>query len=63
VVRWIAVHRRSHNALRLNGVESVLLTYPQEGHGIRQYPAAIECTSRMIAWFEAHMPPNRSHTR
>jgi dipeptidyl aminopeptidase/acylaminoacyl peptidase len=52
-----------HNALRLNGVESVLLTYPEEGHGIRQYPAAIDCTARMIEWFEAHMPANPSAAR
>jgi dipeptidyl aminopeptidase/acylaminoacyl peptidase len=52
-----------HNALRHNGVESVLLTYPQEGHGIRKYPAAIDYTARMIEWFEAHMPANLSHAR
>ena len=27
-----------HNALLENGVESVLVTYPQEGHGIREIP-------------------------
>jgi dipeptidyl aminopeptidase/acylaminoacyl peptidase len=52
-----------HNALRHNGVESVLLTYPQEGHGIRKYPAAIDCTARMIEWFEARMPAYLSPVR
>jgi len=28
-----------HNALLENGVKSVLVTYPQEGHGIRKWPA------------------------
>ena len=45
-----------HNALLQNGVESVLVTYPEEGHGIRKFPAALDCTARMIAWFEAYMP-------
>jgi dipeptidyl aminopeptidase/acylaminoacyl peptidase len=45
-----------HNALLQNGVESVLVTYPEEGHGIRKFPAALDCTARMIAWFEVHMP-------
>ena len=45
-----------HNALLQNGVESVLVTYPEEGHGIRKFPAALDCTARMIAWFETYMP-------
>src|SRR5258708_10552084 len=36
-----------HNALRHNGVTSVLLTYPQEGHGLPKYPAAIDYTARI----------------
>jgi dipeptidyl aminopeptidase/acylaminoacyl peptidase len=44
-----------HNALLQNGVKSVLLTYPEEGHGIRKLPAAIDYTARVLAWFEAHM--------
>jgi dipeptidyl aminopeptidase/acylaminoacyl peptidase len=46
-----------------NGVESVLLTYPQEVHGIRKYPAAIDYTARMIEWFEARMPAHLSPVR
>jgi dipeptidyl aminopeptidase/acylaminoacyl peptidase len=44
-----------HNALLENGVESVLLTYPEEGHGIRKLPAAIDYTVRVLSWFEEHM--------
>ena len=44
-----------HNALREHGVESVLVTYPEEGHGIRRFPALIDFTARVTAWFEAHM--------
>jgi dipeptidyl aminopeptidase/acylaminoacyl peptidase len=46
-----------HNALLENGVESVLVTYPEEGHGVRKWPAAIDYAARSVAWFLAHMPP------
>jgi dipeptidyl aminopeptidase/acylaminoacyl peptidase len=45
-----------HNALLENGSCSVLLTYPQEGHGIRKLPAAIDYAARIVSWFEQHMP-------
>jgi dipeptidyl aminopeptidase/acylaminoacyl peptidase len=46
-----------HNALRENGGTSELVTYPQEGHGIRKFPATADYAARMLAWFEEHMPP------
>jgi dipeptidyl aminopeptidase/acylaminoacyl peptidase len=45
-----------HNALLENGVKSVLVTYPEEGHGIRKLPAAMDCAARTVAWFQEHMP-------
>jgi len=45
-----------HHALKLHGGESVLVTYPQEGHGVRSYPAAIDFGTRVVSWFEQHMP-------
>jgi dipeptidyl aminopeptidase/acylaminoacyl peptidase len=45
-----------HNALLENGVKSVLITYPDEGHGVQRFPAAIDCAARLVSWFEAHMP-------
>jgi len=45
-----------HNALLANGVKSVLVTYPEEGHGIRHFPAAIDYAARLVRWFEEHMP-------
>ena len=44
-----------HHALRENGVESVLVTYPEEGHGIRQWPTIIDYSTRVIGWFQRHM--------
>ncbi len=45
-----------HNALRENSVQSVLVTYPQEGHGVRKLPAAIDYATRVVSWFEEYMP-------
>jgi dipeptidyl aminopeptidase/acylaminoacyl peptidase len=45
-----------HSALLEHGVESVLLTYPEEGHGIRNWPATIDYMARLVGWFEEHMP-------
>jgi dipeptidyl aminopeptidase/acylaminoacyl peptidase len=44
-----------HSALSENGTPSLLVTYPEEGHGIRAFPALLDCTARIVAWFEAHM--------
>lgn len=45
-----------HNALLENGVQSVLATYPLEGHGIHSYPAALDYAARVVGWFEKYMP-------
>ena len=50
-----------HNALLESGVKSVLVTYPQEGHGVRKWPAIVDYAARMVGWFEEHIPkPHRS---
>src|SRR5262249_51201976 len=45
-----------HQALLEHGVESELVIYPQEGHGVRQFPATIDYVTRTLAWFERFMP-------
>ena len=45
-----------HNAITELGGESVLLVYPDEGHGVKQYPAVIDLAARIAAWFQSHMP-------
>jgi len=45
-----------HSALLENGATSVLAIYPQEGHGIRSFPAAIDYAARLVEWFDTHMP-------
>jgi dipeptidyl aminopeptidase/acylaminoacyl peptidase len=49
-----------HNALLENGVESVLVTYPQEGHGVRQFPAAMDYAARLVTWFDEHLQAHES---
>lgn len=44
-------------ALRWSGVETELVLYPEEGHGVRKLPAMIDLATRMIGWFERFMPP------
>jgi dipeptidyl aminopeptidase/acylaminoacyl peptidase len=46
-----------HNALLENGVESVLVTYPCEGHGVRTFPALIDYAARVVDYFERHLAP------
>lgn len=45
-----------HNALLQNGVKSALVSYPEEGHGVRRLPAAIDYAARVVSWFQEHMP-------
>jgi dipeptidyl aminopeptidase/acylaminoacyl peptidase len=45
-----------HNALLGNGVTSVLVSYPEEGHGVRKWPASIDYAARVVSWFQEHLP-------
>jgi len=45
-----------HQALLENGVRSVLVSYPEEGHGVRKFPAIVDYIVRLVMWFEEHMP-------
>ena len=44
-----------HNALLENDVKSVLVTYPEEGHGVRKMPATFDYAARVVDWFDTHM--------
>ena len=48
-----------HQACKDHGVESALIIYPGEGHGIRKFPAYIDMCVRIVSWFERFMPPDR----
>ncbi len=40
-----------HQGLLEHGVESVLVTYPKDGHSLRGYPAYLDTAARILAWF------------
>jgi dipeptidyl aminopeptidase/acylaminoacyl peptidase len=44
-----------HNALQMVGVKSVLAIYPNEGHGVRSFPAILDYSARLVGWFENHI--------
>lgn len=44
-----------HTALLENGVESVLVTYQEEGHGIRSFPAMVDYAARIVGWITDHL--------
>ena len=41
---------------KIAGIESLFVTYPQEGHGVRTMPALFDHTARVLSWFDKHMP-------
>jgi dipeptidyl aminopeptidase/acylaminoacyl peptidase len=43
-------------ALKDVDVETVLLRYPREGHGLSEVKHQIDATDRSIAWYERHFP-------
>ena len=45
-----------YRALREHGVPTEVVTYPEEGHGVRNLPAVIDQAARMVAWFERFLP-------
>lgn len=50
-----------HNVLQENGVLSILVTYPEEGHGIHKVPALIDYVARVVTWFDEHMAADVNH--
>lgn len=44
-----------HRALAVCGARSTLVTYPQEGHGIRNPQAYADYCSRVLAWIDSNL--------
>ncbi|WP_165777694.1 alpha/beta hydrolase family protein [Amycolatopsis antarctica] len=44
-----------HHALRAQGVPSALVIYPEEGHGVRAFPAQIDFLARVLRWFDRYL--------
>ena len=47
-------------ALREQGVPTELVVYPEEGHGVRAYPARIDWIARAVMWLERYAPARRA---
>jgi dipeptidyl aminopeptidase/acylaminoacyl peptidase len=50
----IAEAEQFYVALRDVGVESILVRYPREGHGIRETRHVVDALDRSIAWYRRH---------
>ena len=46
-------------ALKRRGVETVLVRYPREGHGLRESKHVVDSIDRSIKWYEKHFPPSK----
>lgn len=52
----IAEAEQFYIALKDVGVESVMVRYPREGHGLREPKHQVDSIDRGIAWYEKHFP-------
>jgi dipeptidyl aminopeptidase/acylaminoacyl peptidase len=48
--------REFHQALVGHGIDSELVIYPGEGHGVSRFPAVTDYLTRLLTWFERYMP-------
>jgi dipeptidyl aminopeptidase/acylaminoacyl peptidase len=48
--------REFYQALIGHGVDSELVIYPGEGHGVSRFPAITDYLCRIVTWFERYMP-------
>lgn len=50
----VAMGKMFYRALKKSGVETEMVIYPNEGHGIRQLPHREDVLRRVLDWFEKH---------
>lgn len=50
----IAEAEQFYIALKDVGVQTVMLRYPREGHGVHESRHLVDLTNRSVAWFSAH---------
>jgi dipeptidyl aminopeptidase/acylaminoacyl peptidase len=46
-----------YRALRERGVPTEVVKYPEEGHGVGEFPAILDLVTRTVMWFERFLPP------
>ncbi len=52
----IAESEQFYIGLKDVGVETVMLRYPREGHGLREPKHVVDAIDRSVAWYERHFP-------
>lgn len=50
----VAMGKMFYRALKKNGVETQMVIYPDENHGIRQLPHREDVLRRILDWFDSH---------
>lgn len=58
----IAEAEQFYVALKDVGVDTIMVRYPREGHGVRETKHVIDDIDRSIAWYEKHFPKAGSET-
>ena len=48
--------REFYQALVGHGIDSELVVYPEEGHGVSRFPAVTDYLTRIVTWFDRYMP-------
>ena len=51
----IAEAEQYYIALNDAGVETIMVRYPREGHGLRESQHVVDFIDRSIAWYEKHV--------
>ena len=50
----IAEAEQYYIALKDVGVETIMVRYPREGHGIRETTHVVDIIDRSLAWYDRH---------
>jgi dipeptidyl aminopeptidase/acylaminoacyl peptidase len=56
----IAEAEQFYIALKDVGVETVMIRYPREGHGVRENKHVVDLVDRSVAWYEKHFSNART---
>ena len=52
----IAESEQFYMGLKDAGVETVMVRYPREGHGLREPKHTVDMITRSTAWYQTHFP-------
>lgn len=55
VIDPLGQSQQLHRALKRYGVETELVVYPREGHGLKEEKHLVDRLNRIVAWFDKHL--------